>query len=321
MLFAVGFAVLAAFLFATSASLQQIAAHREDYTSEAADGRGRTRDRWVVVRALVHLFRHLVRNPLWIVGWFTNLIGFGIQALALHFGSVALVQPLLVTQLLFALPMGSATRRRWPHVRDWIAAGLICGGLAVFLAVRGIAPIDDEASRERLILVGFAAIGAVAALVLASTGRRPLVHATLVSIAAGLCFAMSAAMIKLTSDDLINRGVAATARDWPGYALAVSTLCGLLLEQGAFAAGSLPSAVAAMTITNPIASYVIGVFAFGVALPVEVGQLAALAGAGALVCLGAVGLAHSPIVRPAPPVEAARISGQTHSTRDLPGTI
>jgi multisubunit Na+/H+ antiporter MnhG subunit len=320
-LFAVGFAVLAAFLFAASASLQQVAAHRSDYSRQVADGRVRTQDRWAVAQALVRLVRRLVHVRLWLIGWVTNLVGFGVQALALHFGSVALVQPVLVTQLLFALPMGSARRRRWPHVRDWASGALICGGLAVFLAVRGVAPIADVADRERLILVGFATIAAVGVLVIASTGRRPLVHATLVSIAAGLCFAISAAMIKLTSEDLLHRGVAATARDWPGYALAVSTLAGLLLEQGAFAAGSLPSAVAAMTITNPIASYLIGAFAFGVQPPVEVGQLAALAGAGALVCMGAVGLAHSPIVRPDPPVEATRISGQTRSAWDLPGTV
>jgi drug/metabolite transporter (DMT)-like permease len=321
-LFAVGFALLAAFLFAASASLQQHAAHRENYTSEAATGAGRSsQDRLVVPRALVHLVRRLVRTPLWLFGWLTNLIGFGVQALALYFGSVALVQPLLITQLLFALPMGSAARRRWPHPRDWIAAASICGGLATFLAVRGVAPLEDEADRARLILCCLAAVIAVGVLVLASTGRPPLAHATLIAIAAGLCFALSAAMIKLTSNDLIHRGVGATARDWPGYALAATTLAGLLLEQGAFAAGSLPSAVAAMTITNPIASYLIGVFAFGVLPPETVGQLAALAGAGALICMGAVGLAHSPIVRPDPPVEVGRTAGKAPSPRDLPGTV
>ena len=29
-------------------------------------------------------------------------------------------------------------------------------------------------------------------------------------------------MIKLTTEDLLVRGVLATARDWPGYALAIS---------------------------------------------------------------------------------------------------
>jgi hypothetical protein len=137
----------------------------------------------------------------------------------------------------------------------------------------------------------------VGMLVLASAGRPPLVHASMIAVAAGLCFAVSAAMIKLTTEDLLRHGVAATARDWPGYTLAASTWTGLVLEQGAFAAGSLPSAVAAMTITNPVASYLLGVLAFGAVPPTGWGPLSALAGAGLLIFAGAVGLAHSPIVR------------------------
>ena len=292
---AVGFGLLAALLFAGSASLQQHAAQRERRRGGVVVDRpaGRT----AIVVGLVVLFRRLLREPLWLAGWGTNLIGFGAQALALYFGSVALVQPLLVTQLMFALPMAAAWQRRWPDPLDWLSAALICGGLAVFLAVGGVAPVADEADRVKLALGCLAAAAAVAVIVLASVGLPPLVRATMLAVAAGLCFAVTAAMIKLTADDLITRGVAATARDWPGYALALSTITGLLLEQGAFAVGSLPSAVAAMSITNPVASYLLGVFAFGVVPPQSPGSLAGLAGAGALISAGTIGLARSPIVQ------------------------
>ena len=118
----------------------------------------------------------------------------------------------------------------------------------------------------------------------------------LVAVGAGICFAMSAVFITLTTDSLLHRGVAATATDWVGYALAVSTLAGLLLGQDAFAAGSLPTAVAAMTITNPIASYLAGVFAFDVRPPTSPGALAGVAAAGALIAGGVIVLAHSPTV-------------------------
>ena len=297
MLYAVSLGLFAAFLFAASASVQQRAAYRTDYAREAL-GDGSVKNRPAVIQALVRLVRRLVRTPLWLIGWGVNLIGFLVQAWALHVGSVALVQPLLVTQLLFALPMASAARRRWPGRRDWLSAIAISGGLAIFLAVRGVAPMVEEPDRGRVVLGGLAAAGAVGLLVAASAGRRPTVHAAFVAVAAGLCFAMSAALIKLTTEDLIYRGVGETARDWPGYALAVCTFTGLVLEQGAFAAGSLPAAVAAMSIANPIASYMLGVFAFHAPAPTGAGALAALAGAGALICVGAIGLAHAPIVRP-----------------------
>ncbi len=301
MVFAVTFGVLAAFLFATSAAMQQRAAQLERPEAVTTGDDDRFERRTDLFGALWRLIGKLVRTPLWLIGWFTNLIGFGVQAIALHFGSVALVQPLLVTQLLFALPWAAVWTRQRPMARDWVSAVLICGGLAVFLSVRGVAPVADQADRARLILACFAATGAVLTIILIAAGMPRPVRATMIAIAAGICFAVSAAMIKMTSTDLLHHGVAYTARDWPGYTLAASTLGGLLIEQGAFAAGSLPAAVAAMSITNPIASYMIGVYAFGSLAPETPGSLAGLAGAGLLICVGAVGLAHSPIVRPTSP--------------------
>ena len=247
--------------------------------------------------SLITLVRKLVRRPLWLAGWFINLISFGVQAAALQVGSVALVQPVLVTQLLFTLPLASAWCRRWPQARDWLSGLAISSGLAVFLAVRGAAPLKGEPDRVNVIIAGLSITVAVVVLTLASARRRPSVHATLIAVAAALCFAMSAVLMKLTAADLLMRGVGATARDWVGYALALATLAGLLLEQGAFAAGSLSAAVAAITITNPLTSYVLGIVAFDVKPPTGIGVLAALAGAGTLLIVGVVGLAHSPIVR------------------------
>ena len=290
---AVGFGVLAAFLFAAAASLQQRAAHQHP---PAGSEEGTAR-RTAVFGALWRLLQRLVREPLWLIGWTTNLVGFGAQALALRFGSVAVVQPLLVAQLLFALPMAAAWQRRRPGRRDWASATLICGGLVVFFAVRGVAPLDDQANRLHLLLGSLAAAAAILLILLFSAGAPPFVRATLIAVAAGISYAVSAAMIKVTTEDLLVRGVAATARDWPGYVLAASTLGGLLLGQGAFAAGSLPSAVAAMSITNPVVSYLLGVYAFALEPPETAGALAGLAGAGALISLGAIGLSHSPLVR------------------------
>jgi drug/metabolite transporter (DMT)-like permease len=285
--------LLAGFLFAASASLQQHAARRTAAATHSTDSlAGRA-----IIRPLFALVSKLVRNPMWLVGWCTNLLGFMVQAAALHFGSVAMVQPLLVTQLLFAMPLSTLWARRWPTALEWFGAAAVTAGVVVFLLIREVAPVEGEPDRVRVIIAGFATAVLVGLLVLAAAGRPPLVHATLVSVAAGLCFAMSAVLMKLTTDDLIHRGVAATAVDWPGYSLAVSTLVGLLLEQSAFATGSLSAAVAAMTITNPLASYLLGVLAFRVMPPASPGALAALAGSGALLIIGVSALSRSPSVR------------------------
>lgn len=275
-------ALLAAFLFALAAFLQHRAARRADHPNRS------------IVRAAPGLMARLVRDRTWLTGWLVNLAGFASQAAALQFGSVAAVQPVMSTQLLFALPMASLERRVWPRLRDWASSLAVCGGLVVLLLVDGATPLEGEPDRPRVVLAALsAAVLVVALVIIAGRVRRP-VASVLVASAAGLCFAMSAVFMKLTTDDLVERGVGFTARDWPGYALAVSTLLGLVLGQSAFATGALPWAVATMNVVNPVASYVAGMLAFDVPVPTDAVSLTGITVAGLLVVAGVLGLAHSP---------------------------
>lgn len=284
---AVLLALLASLLFGASASLQQRAAS----TTEPAPGSDPSR-----LLPVLSLARRLVRDPRWLAGWLTNLLGFLTQAAALRAGSVEVVQPLLVAQLLCAVLVGAALDARRPQGRVVGAAGLVCAGLALFLAVR---PRSDDVTPDRGRFLLAVLVGAVALLllVLAARGRRPSVRGAVVATGAGLCFATSAVLMLLTTHDLLDRGVLATARDWPGYGLACSTLLGLLLEQDAFASGPLPPALSAMTITNPVASYGLAVVVLGAGLPSSAGAWSLLLLAAAVVGSGVVGLAHAPQLR------------------------
>lgn len=286
MLVVIGLSCFAAFLFALAASLQQHEARRT--------ARSGVRRRV----SLPGLARSLPRSRLWLIGWVVNLAGFATQAAALYFGSIAIVQVVLVTQLIFALPLATLWARRWPSRRDWLSGATICAGVVVFVLAYGGTAYGGEVDRRRVLLALVCAVAAVAILVAVSAYRTPLVEAALIAVAAGICFACSAALMKLTADDLVERGIRATAVDWPGYTLAITAFSGIALGQWAFAAGSLPTAVAATTITNPIASYLIGVLAFDVAPATTAPRLAAVVAAGALISAGVVGLAHSTIVRP-----------------------
>lgn len=283
--------LLAAFLLALAAFLQQRAA------------RATTRREGSALAAVTALMTALVRQPVWLAGWAVNLLGFFVQALALHVGSVASVQPLLATQLLFALPMSSLERKRWPRARDWVSGAAISAGLVLLLGVVRVGDLDAAASRPRVLLAAAAAVVVIAVAVpLARNGTATAVL-LVTATCSGLCFAMTAVFIKLTASDLVDHGVAYTARDWVGYALACSTLLGLVLEQMAFANGPLPWAVATKECVNPLAAYALGVLAFPVAFPTDAGTLATVCAAGLLIVVGAVGLgtsrsAHEWLARP-----------------------
>jgi drug/metabolite transporter (DMT)-like permease len=77
----------------------------------------------------------LAANRLWLIGIAVDIAGSVMQAFALHFGALALVQPILVLDLLFAVVITYVLARRRP---DWVTtAGVLCctGGLVLLLAV------------------------------------------------------------------------------------------------------------------------------------------------------------------------------------------
>jgi hypothetical protein len=273
----------AAFLFALSAFLQQRAA-RAIVGSDTASLRDAS--------GVKHLFGRLVQSRTWLTGWLTNLSGVGTQAVALKVGSVASVQPLMAAQLLFAMSFASGEQRRWPSRRDWLAGLAVAAGLVLLLTAEA-SPLSGASHRHRVLGATVCVVGLVAILRQVSRHTFPWLAGLLVGVAAGLCHALNAVFLKLTVEDLYHGGPLATVLDWPVYALTVTAISGMMLVQIAFASGPLPPAVAAMSVTNPVASFVLGILAFDAPAPRDPGVLTAIAVSGLLIAVGIVGLANS----------------------------
>ena len=79
--------------------------------------------------------RYLFHNPLWLFGWVALAAAFVFEAVALHNREMSVVQPLLVTELVFALVL----RRLWLHqaIRGvtWWTDAVVCGSLATFIVM------------------------------------------------------------------------------------------------------------------------------------------------------------------------------------------
>ena len=117
----------------------------------------------------VDLFLRLLRDRRWWLGSLVAAVGFALQAAALGFGSVLLVQALLVTSLLFALPINA----RLPHRRvtrwEWTWAVLLAAAVAVIVTVGNPTAGHSRASLETWTVV-VAVLGP--ALVLCVVGAR-----------------------------------------------------------------------------------------------------------------------------------------------------
>ncbi len=148
-----------------------------------------------------------------------------------------------------------------------------------------------------MFLVTAGMVGLMVMLRQLSRHAVPWLAGLLVGVAAGLCHALNAGYLKLTVEDLYHGGLPATLFDWPVYALATTAVTGMLLVQIAFASGPLPPAFAAMSVTNPVASVVLGILAFDAPAPRDPAVLSAIAVSGALIAVGVVGLANASSTR------------------------
>jgi drug/metabolite transporter (DMT)-like permease len=289
-------AVAAGASFAAAGVLQQRAAAR------ARDQRSLS----------VSLIAALARQPMWLAGIGLAAGSYGLQALALSAAPLAIVQPLLVTELLFAIPISARLYRRPLCARDWAGILTVAAGLAA--TVWGAAATDGGGGGTPL---RWAIVGggiACAALALAAAGRRrgPLARATLYAAAAALVFALSSALLASTVAGFAADGLGGLARPAP-YGMAAASLAGLLLIQSAFQAGPLAVIMPMVDWVQPLIAVLLGVSVLGESLSTDPAHLYALA-VGALVALaGIVTLDTSPRVRamqpgadPAGAADAAR---------------
>ena len=259
-------ALLSALLYALASVLQQRGAAAQP--EEAA--------------LRLRLLTRLLRNPGWMLGFGCDIGGYVFQFIALGNGPLVVVQPLLVLGLLFALPMGAAWSGRRLGRWDWLAAVMVCAGLAAFLIVAQPSKGRPDAGGVEWVLLLVSAGGLSFLMVATSLGRPAWHRAVLLSSAAGVVYGLAAGLTKASSH-LLSGGVLHLLGHWQPYALATAGVGGMLVAQSAFQAGSLEASLPPMTVIDPIVSILIGVFAFeetisasGPAIALEVVALAAM---------------------------------------------
>ena len=205
---------------------------------------------------------YLVRQPLWLVGAAAAVGSFVFQALALHNGLLSVVQPVLVTELVFVLVLRRVWIRQDVAGAAWAAVLVVCVALAVFLTVAeptGGHPAPDKGEWLSAISVFGGSIA-----VLALLGRRgpPMRRAAVFAMAAALAWAMMATFLKTVTETLTALGITGVLTQWPVYALVAAAVTGTLLEQSALHVGPLSVSQPVLVIINPFAAIVLSIWLF-----------------------------------------------------------
>ena len=215
---------------------------------------------------------HLLTRPVWIGGLAAAFVGLALHVVALDQGQLAVVQPLLISGVLFALPVSALLEGRRPSGREWLLAAVLVGGLAMFLlAARptaGRVKLDADVLAWSTVLV----LGLVGILALMGFRWFKAQGPALLGMAAGVGYGLVAALIK-QADALWHTGFLHLLTDWPVYALIGVGGVSLSLTQLAYRAGPLAKSMPALTVTDPAASVALGVLAFQEKLKANPGAL------------------------------------------------
>jgi len=234
-------ALIAAFMFALAATLQQRGALELGGVGSASS------------------LLKLLSRPMWLVGTLVLFGGYILQAAALDRGRLSIIQPLLVTTVVFALPLGYFLTSQVVGRREIVGAGVILAGLALFTYFADPAGGNENApGSEWAVVIVLIVVVCGAMLVFggrsdASAGTRAAVYGTV----AGILFGLSASLTKPTLEYL-HEGVDELLSHWEGYALAVAGLLGFVLQQVSLGTGKLAPSVATVSVANPIVGIAIG---------------------------------------------------------------
>ena len=206
---------------------------------------------------------YLPRQPLWLLGVAAAVGSFVFQALALHNGPLSVVQPLLITELVFALVL----RRVWIHQdvarSAWVSVSVVCVTLAVFLAVGEPTGGHPYPADSHWFAAGLAFGGAIVVLTLLGLRGSPARRAGALAAATGLTASLEASFLKTATQTLSDSGVGGMLADWPVYAFIAATITGALLQQGALHVGPLSVSQPLLVIIDPFASIILSVWLFG----------------------------------------------------------
>ena len=245
---AITLALLCAATFAVSTSVQH----------QAAEGAPDS------VTGIVDLLGYLVRQPSWLLGQFLACCAFALHASALNAGAIAVVQPIVISGIVWAVPARAALSRQLPSGGEVRAVLVTALGLAAFLVASDPSQGTSAGLGLGTVALSLAAV-AIAGVVTLAAARvtgNPRRKAFLLGVVGGILFGLVAGFLKLALQELNEGGLGAMLTAWPTYALLAAGAGGVLTNQRAYRTAGLSASMPALNIVNGLTALTFGFTVF-----------------------------------------------------------
>lgn len=199
-----------------------------------------------------------VKEPLWWAGTLAAFAGYAFQAVALSYGSLLVVQPLIVSSLLFVLPLGARFSRQHVGPSDWWWSVVLTASLTVFV----LAGRPEEGAYEPSVWPWVLSLTASAVLVTgciaAATRLRGKMRAMLLAVSVAVLLGLIAVLTKVCTQRFADGGWHAVLTAPAPYLLVALAVAVTVLQQSAFNAGALQASVPTMLVGEPLVAVGIG---------------------------------------------------------------
>jgi drug/metabolite transporter (DMT)-like permease len=243
----------------------------------------------------VRLFTDLLRKPRWLAGIGCMVAGYLLAAWSIGHLALTLVEPLLTTNLIWALVLAVPLSRQAVRFTEVTGALILIGGVTMLSVSRSTKPVGMSFGSLSHWYAAAIIAGIAFVAVRAGHRRRGNVRATLTGLGAGLVFGIQDALTRQTLEILHggSRPVTLLFTSWPAYALVGAGILGIWLMQNAFSAGPLRASLPAVAAGEPAAGITLGILVFGDRVQISPGTLAVQAAGIAALIIGVVVVARS----------------------------
>ncbi|MFF7730313.1 DMT family transporter [Streptomyces sp. NPDC008001] len=254
----------------------------------------------------LRLLLDLVRMPRWLAGIGMMVCGMVLGAIALGQGEVSLVEPLLATNLLFAMALSRWQTRQPLGRTGWGGLWLLAGGVAAFIVAGRPHHGDTVTDPLRHWLIIGLMVGGALALAAVSKRSRMSIEAPLLAVAAGLLYGLQDALTRVSGQRLSHDGWTAFFLSWQPYGVLVLGVTALVFVQSAFETAPLRLSLPALTAAQPLAGIACGVGFLGDRLHTSPGALAWEAAGLVAIVIGIVLIGRHPAM-PSGTAEVGRV--------------
>jgi drug/metabolite transporter (DMT)-like permease len=243
----------------------------------------------------LRLLGHLMRRRLWLVGIAAMVCGQLLGAVALGAADVSMIEPILATNLIFALVFAHLLYREPLNRTVWQGGLMVTVGSGLFLAF-GRPHAGQTADPVSVRWLAAVAVVVFALAIAVSVHPRSLrARAMLLAAAAGMLYGVQDVLTRATLL-VLHRGWGELLTSWEPYAVVAVAITGLLLAQSAFDAAPLRISLPAATAAEPVTGIILGVAIFYERLRMSPGALTAEILGLLVMVVGIVVLGRSPFL-------------------------